>query len=98
MSGFTSDVRKILDVLRCSVERKPAGRIEIDDVVQTWRAVCIEVGGSWQEKLPSFFRDILSGLKEEGGAATVGRICSRMSSTVKNRYEQSEIADGLEAL
>ena len=49
MSSFTSDVRKILDVLRFSVEEKPEGKITIDDVVKNWRIVCSELGGLWQE-------------------------------------------------
>ena len=71
MSSFTSDVRKILDVLRFALEEKVEGQIGIDDIVKCWRAVCHEEGGMWQEQLPEFYRNITNALKQEGGVTSV---------------------------
>lgn len=52
MSGFTSDVRKLLDILRKCVERNRKPVISIDDVLDCWKECAQEYGNGWQESLP----------------------------------------------
>lgn len=63
LSSYTSDVRKILNVLLSCLNEKKEGKIDIDDVSRNWRSVSAKDGNFWQETLPQFYKDLLSALK-----------------------------------
>lgn len=84
MSGFTSDVRKLLNVLRSCLEsqRKIIG---IDDVVREWRLISEEKGEEWQESMPEYYRKILETIKSFGGKDNLTRIHEVIYGKFKSR-------------
>lgn len=74
MASYTSDVRKLLDILRRSLELKKQGTITIDDMTLTWRICAQECGDLWQEHLPQHYRVIADIIKDSGGVANEYKI------------------------
>lgn len=59
MASYTSDVRKLLDILRRALEMKQQGVITIDDMTSTWRICAEESGDLWQEHLLQHYKNII---------------------------------------
>lgn len=63
MSSFTSDVRKLLDILTMALQSKNNGIIEVEDMVKFWRIAAQQSGHIWQEQIPEYYKTIINIIK-----------------------------------
>lgn len=90
MSSFTSDVRKLLDILSNAlyVGSRSNQKITTDDMVKCWRMAAEETGHLWQEQLPQFYRTIINVIKEKGGITTDIKIYQYMNAKCGSTREE----------
>lgn len=48
MTSYTSDVRKLLNILRRSLDLKPEGTIGLEDMTNAWKKFAEETGELWK--------------------------------------------------